>query len=97
MKEKLTALFEVKKIIAITLTIVFCYLAIIGKIQSDNFQTIFIMIVTFYFGQSAVRQTIKENKEGYGNTYPLFFVHKCNLKYWCLYYIHYFRFYTYNT
>lgn len=61
MKE-LKSLLQVKKIIALMLTIVFCILATIGKIQSSEFMTIFSMVVAFYFGQSSARQAIKESE-----------------------------------
>lgn len=59
MKE-LKSLLQVKKIIALMLTIVFCILATTGRIQSTEFMTIFSIIVAFYFGQSSVRQAVKE-------------------------------------
>lgn len=62
MKEKLTKLIEIKKIIALLLTLVFCFLAAIGKITTEQFITIFTVIIGFYFGQSTVKQAIKENK-----------------------------------
>lgn len=49
MKEKLAKLIDVKSIVTLLLTIVFCYLAVIGKIPQD-FMTIFTVIIAFYFG-----------------------------------------------
>ena len=57
---------QIKKIIALLLTIVFSVLALKGTISSTEFLTIFSMVIAFYFGQSSVRQTqIEElkNKE----------------------------------
>lgn len=59
---ELKSLLQVKKLIALMLTIVFCVLATTGEIQSSEFMTIFGMVVAFYFGQSTTRQAVKENK-----------------------------------
>lgn len=55
-------LLSVKKIIALLLTVVFCYMSVVGKIDPKDYLTVFLMIVSFYFGQSTTRQAIKENK-----------------------------------
>jgi uncharacterized membrane protein YbaN (DUF454 family) len=60
--DKLKAMIEVKKIIALILTLVFCFLAVIGKIEPKDYLTVFLMVISFYFGQSSTRQAIKENK-----------------------------------
>lgn len=54
---------QIKKIISLLLTIVFCYLAIVGKVTAEQFMTVFSMIIAFYFSQSATRQAIRESKE----------------------------------
>lgn len=48
--ERIAKLFEVKSIITIVCTAVFAYLAVVGKIESDKFLTIFTMVISFYFG-----------------------------------------------
>lgn len=50
MKDKLIKLLNVKSIVTIFTTLVFCYLSIVGKIDTEAFMTIFIMIISFYFG-----------------------------------------------
>lgn len=55
-------LMQIKKIIALILTFVFAYLSIKGTVTTEQFITVFSMVVSFYFGQSSVRQTIAENK-----------------------------------
>jgi 4-hydroxybenzoate polyprenyltransferase len=62
MKE-LKRLISVKKIIALLLTLVFCFLAVVGKIESKDFLTIFLMIISFYFGQSTTKEAMQVNKE----------------------------------
>lgn len=54
MAKLISTLFEVK-IISILLTGVFCYLSIVGRIGSDVFISIFLMIVSFYFGQDSMK------------------------------------------
>lgn len=50
MKEKLAKLIDVKSIMTLMLTIVFCVLALCGVISGQEFITIFTVIVGFYFG-----------------------------------------------
>ena len=58
----LKGLLQIKKLIALLLTIVFAILSLRGLISSSEFLTIFSMVIAFYFGQSSARQAIKENK-----------------------------------
>lgn len=60
--ELLKGLLQIKKLIALLLTIVFTILSLRGFISSSEFLTIFSMVIAFYFGQSSARQAIKENK-----------------------------------
>lgn len=55
MKE-IKGLLQVKKIIALLLTIVFCILSIKQKVSSQEFLTVFSLVIAFYFGQSTARQ-----------------------------------------
>jgi uncharacterized protein involved in exopolysaccharide biosynthesis len=52
MKEKLTALLEVRKIIALLITILFVVLSLTGKISADKAFEIVLMVITFYFAKS---------------------------------------------
>lgn len=54
--EWLKNFLQIKKIIALLLSIVFCILALKNKISSTEFLTIFSMVIAFYFGQSSARQ-----------------------------------------
>lgn len=47
MKERLNKLLSVKSIVTLLLTLVVCYLAIIGK---TDIEQIYLMIIAFYFG-----------------------------------------------
>lgn len=50
MMQKLIDLIDVKSIVTILLTIVFCYLSVIGTVNAEMFLTIFTVIISFYFG-----------------------------------------------
>lgn len=63
MSKFLSNFFQIKKIIALLTTLVFCYLAINGNISSTEFLSVFTLIIGFYFGQSSARQATKEAKE----------------------------------
>lgn len=54
MKERIAKLIDVKSIITILLTCVVCYEVIIGKIDIEN---IYLMIIAFYFGTQANKNT----------------------------------------
>ena len=56
MKEKFAKLIDVKSIMTLLLTIVFCVLALIGVISGQEFLTIFTVIVGFYFGTQSVKK-----------------------------------------
>jgi len=61
MKTKLAKLIDVKSIVTLTLTVVFCYLAVIGRITPQDFMTIFTVIIAFYFGtQFQKNESLKE-------------------------------------
>ena len=61
-KQQLAKLINVKSIISILLTLVFCYLAIVGFIAAELFITIFTVVIGFYFG------TQFQKKENIANT-----------------------------
>ena len=50
MKNKIAGLLTVKSLVTLTLTVVFCVLAIRGDISGDKFLTIFTVVISFYFG-----------------------------------------------
>lgn len=64
MKDKLMNLLSVKSIISLLLTVVFCYLAIIGVVTADLFIPIFTTVIAFYFGV----QVEKKNQNNGGTT-----------------------------
>lgn len=60
---KITSIIEVKKIIALLVITVFCILSAREVVSTEQFTTVAIMIVSFYFGQSTVKGTVKSTKE----------------------------------
>ena len=54
--------FSVKKYIAIIVSTAFVILAIMGKINTDSFMNVLLMIVTFYFAQSGMKDAIDQTK-----------------------------------
>lgn len=59
MLDKIKKLIDVKSIVTISLTIVFCFMALKGQIQ-EQFLTIYTTIIAFYFGTQYQK---KENEE----------------------------------
>lgn len=55
-------LLTVKSIVTIMLTMVFSYLAVVGRISREQFLTIFSVVVAFYFGTQ-----YQKGKEGAEN------------------------------
>lgn len=62
-KQQLAKLINVKSIISILLTLVFCYLAIVGFIAAELFITIFTVVIGFYFGTQFQKKENKVNTE----------------------------------
>ncbi len=59
--EKIAKLIDVKSLVTILLTLVFCYLSI-TKTLTPEFMTIYTVVIAFYFGtQAGKKQT---NTEG---------------------------------
>ncbi len=60
--KRLANLMSVKSLVTLTLTAVFAYMAIVGKISQD-FMTIYAVIIAFYFGtQSQKTQDVIDSK-----------------------------------
>lgn len=60
--KQLARLLQIKKLIAIILTIVFAVLSLRGKVSAEQFIVVFTSVIGYYFGQSSARQAIQENK-----------------------------------
>lgn len=56
-KKRLAKLIDVKSIMTLLLTVVFCVMALCGVISGQEFLTIFTVIVGFYFGTQSQKKT----------------------------------------
>lgn len=54
----MTKLLSIKRIIAFLLTLVFCKMSLDSQVSSQEFLTVFSMVIAFYFGQSIARKDI---------------------------------------
>lgn len=59
-KEKLAKLIDVKSIMTILLTLVFCYLSVTGRIESDQFLTVFSVVISFFFGVKITERNVQD-------------------------------------
>ena len=60
MKERLAKLLTVKSIVTFLLTLVFCYLSVIGTITGQDFMTVFAVVIAFYYGTQAEKKNNKD-------------------------------------
>lgn len=63
MKAAFSKLLTVKSIVTIALTLVFCVLALTGKISGEQFIMIFTTVIAFYFGTQHEKKVPTESKE----------------------------------
>ena len=68
MKKRLANLLSVKSLVTLALTVVFAYMAVTGQISQD-FMTIYAVIIAFYFGTQSqkVQDAVDEKGTGNGN------------------------------
>lgn len=60
MKEKIAKLVDVKSLVTLTLTGVFSFLSVTGKISGEQFLTIFTVIISFYFGTQFTKNELNK-------------------------------------
>ena len=63
MKTRLSKLLTVKSLVTMTLTIIFSFLAVTGKIPTNDYITIYTVILSFYFGTPA-EQNVSSGTDG---------------------------------
>ena len=63
MKERISKLLTIKSIVTLLLTLVFCYLSVIGVIAAELFMTVFTVVIAFYFGTQAQKSAQTEQTE----------------------------------
>ena len=59
LKKNAANLLKVKTIVTLALTLVFCILALCGDISSENFMTVFTVVIAFYFGSQVEKLAAK--------------------------------------
>ena len=60
-KERLAKLINVKSVVTLALTVVFCILAATGAISSTAFLSIFTTVVSFYFGTQVEKRNNQDS------------------------------------
>ena len=56
LKKRLSNLLTVKSIVTVILTAVFAYLSVSDHVTTDQFLTVFTVVVAFYFGTQAEKR-----------------------------------------
>lgn len=56
LEKRLTNLLTVKSIVTIILTFVFAWLAVAGRVSTEQFLTVFTVVIGFYFGTQAEKR-----------------------------------------
>ena len=62
-KQKLASLLTVKTFVTSVLTLVFAYLAIVGRIDAPDFMTVFMVVITFYFAKDKETVPVVKKEE----------------------------------
>ncbi len=66
-KKRAANLLSVKSIVTLVLTVVFAVLALRGSITGQDFLTIFLMVISFYFGTQSQKIQDAVDQGGGGN------------------------------
>ena len=67
-KKRLANLLAVKSIVTIVLTCVFAYLSVAGQVTTEQFLTVFTVVIAFYFGTQAEKKAQADNGNSTGTT-----------------------------
>lgn len=57
LKKRLANLLTVKSVVTVILTGVFAWLAVSGEVSTDQFLTVFTVVIGFYFGTQAEKHS----------------------------------------
>ncbi|MBR6872885.1 MAG: hypothetical protein IKH78_08115 [Ruminococcus sp.] len=63
MLNKLAKLIDVKSIVTLALTAVFCILAVRGEISVEHFLTVYSVVIAFYFGVQYEKHRSREGDD----------------------------------
>ena len=55
--KRLSTLLGIKNLVTVILTLVFAYLSVNNMISSNEFLTVFTVVIAFYFGTESDKQT----------------------------------------
>lgn len=58
--KRITNLLKIKSIVTLSLTAAFVYLCVIGRVSTDQFITLFTVVISFYFGTQTTRRDESE-------------------------------------
>ena len=64
LKKRAANLLAVKSIVTVILTAVFAYLAIAGQVSTEQFLTVFTVVIAFYFGTQAEKKAVSDGNGG---------------------------------
>lgn len=66
LKKRVVNLLSVKSIVTIVLTAVFAYLSVAGHVSTDQFLTVFTVVIAFYFGTQVEKKSAAGNSDSNG-------------------------------
>lgn len=66
LKKRLANLMCVKSIVTLVLTGVFAYMTVMGQVSSDQFLTVFTVVIAFYFGVQAEKKAAQIEQKAQG-------------------------------
>ena len=62
-QERLANVLSVKSLVTVTLTVIFAGLSVRGSVSSEQFLTVFTVVVSFYFGTQTQRKSTPAGDE----------------------------------
>ena len=62
-QERLANLLSVKSLVTVTLTVIFAGLSVRGSVSSEQFLTVFTVVISFYFGTQTQRKSTPAGAE----------------------------------
>ena len=63
MQERLANLLSVKSLVTVILTVIFAGLSVRGSVSSEQFLTVFTVVISFYFGPQTQRRSVRADDE----------------------------------
>lgn len=63
MSDRFSRLINVKSLVTLALTAVFCVLSLRGAVSAEQFLTVFTVVISFYFGTQHERRREEEERD----------------------------------